>query len=225
MQYKSLLFAIVLFIFSLPSFAERVNLNKADASAFRYYLKGIGVKKADKIIQYRTAHKEFKSIAEIMEVNGIGKRIFAKNQANLSLTEGEISAPTSHRQTEIKAKNKEKIKIKLGEGMTIEIKKKQQSLTSTKAKPETAKVEEKIAMSTEEAPITKDVQPPVTESEVLAPTSNAKIQLHDEIKEKSKEKIKIKVAKGATSIEIKKKQQTMTAMEAKPENEGHEEKI
>ncbi len=228
MHYKSLLFATLLSIFSFSAFAETVNLNKADASAFRHYFKGIGVKKAQRIIAYRTQHEGFKTIAEIMEVKGIGKRIFARMQADLSLTEGEISAPTNNSQTEIKAKIKEKIKIKVGEGMTIEIKKKQQSVTSTEAKPEIAKVEEKIAMSTEEAPITKEVQPAdllLTKREVLAPTTNAEMQLYDEIKGKNKEKIKIKVGEEATTIEIKKKQQTITSTEAKPEIAKVEEKI
>ncbi len=93
MNYKSLLLATILSLSTVSAFAEVVNLNKADASAFQYYLNGIGEKKASKIINYRQEHKEFKSIAEIMEVKGIAQGIFAKIKADLSLTEGKVSSP------------------------------------------------------------------------------------------------------------------------------------
>jgi len=91
MRIKSLLLAVILSLFSMPLFAEVVNINKADAATFQHYLKGVGEKKAQRIIQYRTEHKEFKHIDEIMEVRGIGKKIFNKIQGNLSLTGGVVS--------------------------------------------------------------------------------------------------------------------------------------
>jgi competence protein ComEA len=93
MKLQSLLLATVLSLLSTSVFAETVNINKADASAFRYYLFGIGEKRAINIMFYRQANKEFKSIAEIMEVKGIGRGIFAKIKTDLSLTEGAVSAP------------------------------------------------------------------------------------------------------------------------------------
>ncbi|MCK5813882.1 MAG: helix-hairpin-helix domain-containing protein [Cocleimonas sp.] len=116
MKYKSLLLATLLSIFSVSAFAETVNINKADASAFQYYLKGIGVKKAIKIINYRQANKEFQSIAEIMEVKGIGRGIFTNIKADLSLIEGEISAPNKKTHTKkekiikVDIKKEEKLK-------------------------------------------------------------------------------------------------------------------
>lgn len=95
MQYQSLLLATVLSLFSPSIFAETVNMNKADAATFQHYLRGIGEKRAVKIINYRQANKEFQSIAEIMEVKGIGKGIFANIKADLSLTEGVVSAPNN----------------------------------------------------------------------------------------------------------------------------------
>lgn len=93
MKYQSLLLATVLSLLSVSTFAETVNINKADAAAFQHYLRGIGEKRAIKIINYRQANKEFQSIAEIMEVKGIGKGIFSHIKADLSLTEGAISVP------------------------------------------------------------------------------------------------------------------------------------
>jgi competence protein ComEA len=93
MSVKSLILAIVLSIISLSSFAEVVNINKANATTFQYYLKGIGLKKADSIINYRTKHKAFKTIEEIKKVHGIGNKIFNNIKKNISLTEGVVSLP------------------------------------------------------------------------------------------------------------------------------------
>ncbi len=107
MSVKSLILAVILSILSLSSFAEVVNINKANAGAFQHYLKGIGVKKAESIIKYRTEHKRFKRVAEIKEVRGIGEKIFKKIKKNLSLTEGVVSASkTKNKVVKKKAKSK-----------------------------------------------------------------------------------------------------------------------
>ena len=111
MSVKSLILAIVLSIISLSSFAEVVNINKAGVAAFQHYLKGIGVKKAESIVKYRTEHKRFKTIAEIKEVRGIGDKIFKKIKENLSLTKGVTSISKAKTKTvKKKAKNKKTTK-------------------------------------------------------------------------------------------------------------------
>lgn len=55
--------------------SKKININKADAETLQQ-LKGIGPKLADKIIAYRDAHKKFKSVEELMEVSGIGEKVF-----------------------------------------------------------------------------------------------------------------------------------------------------
>jgi competence protein ComEA len=52
-----------------------VNINTADRQVLMT-LTGVGEKKADKIIEYREANGFFKTIDELMKVNGIGKSIF-----------------------------------------------------------------------------------------------------------------------------------------------------
>ena len=47
-------------------------------------LNGIGESKAQKIIEYRT-QTPFKSIEEIMNVKGIGEKLFEKNKDRLAL--------------------------------------------------------------------------------------------------------------------------------------------
>lgn len=52
-----------------------ININTADIESLDS-LKGIGVKTAENIIEYRTKNGPFKSIEEIMNVSGIGESKF-----------------------------------------------------------------------------------------------------------------------------------------------------
>ena len=130
-----LLIAILSFI-SISTFAEVVNINKADADVLKHYLKGIGKKKAAKIIKYRQQHKKFKTIAEIMEVKGIGKGIFKKIKADLSLTEGVISFSSSNKKAvKIKKEVKEKQALSKSIMEKAEIKQKNESKAKMKILP------------------------------------------------------------------------------------------
>lgn len=68
--------------------AELVNINKASAEIMQEHLKGIGAKKAEAIISYRTEHGEFKNLEDIKEVKGIGDALFEKIKADISLDQG-----------------------------------------------------------------------------------------------------------------------------------------
>lgn len=52
-----------------------ININTADLTKFQE-LNGIGEKKAQAIIQYRTDHGSFQTIEGLMDVSGIGQKIF-----------------------------------------------------------------------------------------------------------------------------------------------------
>ena len=62
-----------------------VDINTADAKELSS-LSGIGSKKADAIITYRSANC-FKSIDELVKVKGIGKKTVDKNKDNLTASE------------------------------------------------------------------------------------------------------------------------------------------
>lgn len=49
-------------------------------------LKGIGEKKAQAIVAYRTKKKCFKSLDELQNVKGIGEAFFKNNEKELSLS-------------------------------------------------------------------------------------------------------------------------------------------
>jgi competence protein ComEA len=105
MKISSLLLAMTLSFASFSALAEIVNLNKASAAALQHYLKGVGEKKAADIVKYRTEHKTFKSIEEVMEVKGIGEGIFKKIKTDLSLTKGVTSTPAKKAKAASTTKN------------------------------------------------------------------------------------------------------------------------
>ncbi|MCF6193416.1 MAG: helix-hairpin-helix domain-containing protein [Kangiellaceae bacterium] len=65
--------------------ATSVNLNTANAKQIAKALKGIGMKKAEAIIAYRTKHGDFKAIEELASVKGIGVATIAKNHNRIAL--------------------------------------------------------------------------------------------------------------------------------------------
>lgn len=83
---KTTLLAIAL-SFTSATFAEIVNINTADLKTLQDNLTGIGEKKAQAIIDYRTEKGGFKTLEEIQEVKGIGPKLFEKIKADLVLTE------------------------------------------------------------------------------------------------------------------------------------------
>ena len=60
---------------------QPVDINHADATQFAT-LKGIGPKKAEAIVAYRTAHGAFKTVNDLAGVKGIGAKSVARLQTN-----------------------------------------------------------------------------------------------------------------------------------------------
>lgn len=65
--------------------ANIVNINTASVAELQDKLVGIGEKKAQAIVDYRTKHGNFKSIEQLSEVSGIGQATVEKNRANIVL--------------------------------------------------------------------------------------------------------------------------------------------
>lgn len=80
---RLLLGAAVVLLMPLHSWAGPVNINTADAETLAAELDGIGLSKAQAIVQYRTTNGPFQSADELVEVKGIGTRTVEMNQDNI----------------------------------------------------------------------------------------------------------------------------------------------
>lgn len=61
-----------------------VKINRAEANQFAT-LKGIGLKKAERIVLYREENGKFKSIDDLRKVKGISEKTIEKNRERLKL--------------------------------------------------------------------------------------------------------------------------------------------
>lgn len=62
-----------------------VNVNEADAATIANTLVGIGISRAQAIVDYREKHGQFYSAEELTAVKGIGQSTIEKNLARISL--------------------------------------------------------------------------------------------------------------------------------------------
>ena len=65
--------------------ATEINVNQATAEELAKALNGVGLKKAEAIVAYRTANGDFTSIDDLKNVKGIGESTLNKNRARISL--------------------------------------------------------------------------------------------------------------------------------------------
>lgn len=73
----------LLLLVSAVSFAGKININSADATAIATELKGVGEVKAQAIVAYREANGPFKSADDLSQVKGIGDRTVDINRENI----------------------------------------------------------------------------------------------------------------------------------------------
>lgn len=62
-----------------------VNLNVASAADIAKGLKGVGKKRADAIVAYRTANGGFKTMDDVLKVKGVGSAMLQLNAGRISL--------------------------------------------------------------------------------------------------------------------------------------------
>lgn len=84
---KSLLLAAMLLttLALAPAMAGPVDINSADAKTLSTELKGIGLSKAEAIVDYRKKHGPFKHVEDLSLVKGIGERTVEINRSELRL--------------------------------------------------------------------------------------------------------------------------------------------
>lgn len=64
---------------------QRINVNTAGAKEIATALTGVGMKKAEAIVDYRRKHGKFSKIEELASVKGIGVATIAKNEKRIIL--------------------------------------------------------------------------------------------------------------------------------------------
>jgi competence protein ComEA len=82
---KSTLAIVITLMFAIlsaqPAWADGpVNINTATAEEIASSLSGIGLSKAEKIVEYRQANGQFEHIDELVNVKGLGIKTVDKNR-------------------------------------------------------------------------------------------------------------------------------------------------
>jgi len=90
---KFLLVLVACFAFAINAFAA-VNINSASQAELET-IKGIGPVKAKAIIDYRTKNGAFKSVDDLDNVKGIGKKSLDKFRSEVSVSGATTVAPAA----------------------------------------------------------------------------------------------------------------------------------
>ncbi len=76
---------VLLALCAFNVFAAPVNINTADAKMISDSLTGVGQKKAEAIVKYRSEKGPFKTPEELANVTGIGEKTVEKNKKDILL--------------------------------------------------------------------------------------------------------------------------------------------
>ena len=76
---------LLLSLCAVNAIASPVNVNTADAKTISEALSGIGMKKAEAIVKYRTEKGLFKTAEDLANVAGIGEKTVEKNKNDILL--------------------------------------------------------------------------------------------------------------------------------------------
>lgn len=80
---KLVLFLVLTVASPMLAIAGPVDVNTADAETISAELQGVGLTKAQAIVEYRETHGPFKSLEDLTMVKGIGARTVEINRANI----------------------------------------------------------------------------------------------------------------------------------------------
>lgn len=71
--------------------AERIDINRADASALQQGLTMVGPSRAAAIVEHRQQHGPFRRVEDLTQVKGIGKAIVERNRQRIMIEGGKPS--------------------------------------------------------------------------------------------------------------------------------------
>ena len=86
MKIRIRLFTLLAACLPLWAFAAPVDINSADAETMSEALDGVGMAKAQAIVEYRKKHGPFTSAQDLSLVKGIGDRTVEINRDNILLS-------------------------------------------------------------------------------------------------------------------------------------------
>ena len=86
--YRTCLAVFAAVLMPMLAMAGPVNVNSADAETISAELKGVGLAKAQAIVEFRKANGPFRSVDDLVLVKGIGERTVEINRANILLDGG-----------------------------------------------------------------------------------------------------------------------------------------
>jgi competence protein ComEA len=83
---QSILLACAIALTPMAAWAGgSVNINTANAQTLAKMIKGIGLKKAQAIVAYRNHHGRFKTVDQLQNVKGIGKKTIDRSRSVLKV--------------------------------------------------------------------------------------------------------------------------------------------
>ncbi len=97
---KKIMLVLFMSLCSFNVFASPVNINAADAKTIGEALSGIGQKKAEAIVKYREEKGAFKSVDDLVNVDGIGEKTVEKIRTDVLLGD----ALVADKKVEVKTK-------------------------------------------------------------------------------------------------------------------------
>lgn len=87
--------AVVLAALPLAAYAGPVNINTADATTIARELTGIGLARAQAIVEYRQKNGPFRTADDLANVKGVGKRVVEQNRANIRIEKSKDSGKSA----------------------------------------------------------------------------------------------------------------------------------
>lgn len=81
-----------LFMAQFAVAGQPVNVNTASAQELAAALDGIGLSRAEAIVDYRTANGPFRAADDLANVKGVGSATLTKNRKNILVSDSETPA-------------------------------------------------------------------------------------------------------------------------------------
>ena len=83
--FRAFIFSLLFTLTNYCGAEDAININAADAPSIAEAMTGIGLKRAEEIVQFREKNGRFRSIDDLVLVKGIGAATLDKNRDRISV--------------------------------------------------------------------------------------------------------------------------------------------